>query len=156
MSENSNIKVIVTNRKARHNYEIINSIEAGIVLQGSEVKSLRAGNASLVESYARFMKNELWIIGMNIAQYKEATFENHEPMRERKLLLHKNELKKLKRQVEEKGITLIPLKLYFKNHIAKIELGIARGKRQYDKKIAIAQRDAKRDMEREQKKYKFK
>ena len=150
------IKVIVTNRKARHNYEITSSLEAGLVLQGSEVKSLRAGKASLVDAYGRVRKGELWIIGMHIAQYKEATFANHEPTRDRKLLLHKQEIKKIKRKVEEKGITLVPLKLYFKNNIAKLELGIARGKRKYDKKVTIAERDAKRDAQREQKQYKYK
>ena len=150
------IKVIANNRKARHNYEITSSLEAGLVLQGSEVKSMRAGKASLVDAYGRIRNNELWIIGMHIAQYKEATFANHEPTRERKLLLHKQEIKKIKRKVEEKGITLVPLKLYFKNNIAKIELGIARGKRKYDKKVSIAERDAKRDIQREQKQFKFK
>ena len=93
---------------------------------------------------------------MHISPYKEATFQNHDPLRERKILLHRNEIKKLARRVEEKGFTLIPLRLYFKNSIAKLELGLARGKRQYDKKVTIAQRDAKREMEKEQKKFKFK
>ena len=150
------IKVIANNRKARHNYEITSSLEVGMVLLGSEVKSLRAGKASLVDAYGRIRNGELWIIGMHIAQYKEATFANHEPTRERKLLLHKQEIKKIKRKVEEKGITLVPLKLYFKNNEAKLELGIARGKRKYDKKVTIAKKDAERDMQREQKKYKFK
>lgn len=150
------VKIIVTNRKARHNYEITSRLEAGLVLQGSEVKSLRAGKASLADAYGRVRKGEIWIIGMHIAQYKEATFANHDPTRDRKLLLHKQEIKKIKRKVEEKGITLVPLKLYFKNNIAKLELGIARGKRKYDKKIAIAERDAKRDAQREQKQFKYK
>lgn len=156
MEDKADIKVIVTNRKARHNYEITNSVEAGLVLVGSEVKSLRQGKASLSDAYARVQKGEVWVIGMHIAHYKEATTENHDPLRERKLLLHRQEIKKLTRQVEEKGVTLIPLKLYFKNNIVKLDLGIARGKRKYDKKEAIAQRDAKRDLEREQKKFKFK
>jgi len=150
------IKVIANNRKARHNYEITSSLEVGLVLLGSEVKSMRAGKASLVDAYGRVRNGELWIIGMHIAQYKEATFANHEPTRERKLLLHKQEIKKIKRKVQEKGVTLVPLKLYFKNNIAKLELGIARGKRKYDKKVAIAERDAKRDAQREQKQYKYK
>jgi SsrA-binding protein len=149
-------KTVVTNRKARHEYEIIDRIEAGLVLVGSEVKSLRAGRANLGDSYARVIKGEMWIIGMHISPYKEATFQNHDPRRERKILLHRNEIKKLTRRVEEKGFTLIPLRLYFKNNIAKLELGLARGKRQYDKKVTIAQRDAKREMEKEQKKFKFK
>ena len=149
-------KTVVTNRKARYEYEIIDRIEAGLVLVGSEVKSLRAGRANLGDSYARVIKGEIWIIGMHISPYKEATFQNHDPLRERKILLHRNEIKKLARRVEEKGFTLIPLRLYFKNNIAKLELGLARGKRQYDKKVVIAQRDAKREMEKEQKKFKFK
>jgi SsrA-binding protein len=149
-------KTVVTNRKARYEYEIIDRIEAGLVLVGSEVKSLRAGRANLGDSYAKVTKGEIWIIGMHISPYKEATFQNHDPLRERKILLHRNEIKKLARRVEEKGFTLIPLRLYFKNNIAKLELGLARGKRQYDKKVTIAQRDAKREMEKEQKKFKFK
>jgi SsrA-binding protein len=156
MENEDHIKVIANNRKARYNYEITSSLEVGMVLQGSEVKSMRAGKASLVDAYGRIRNGELWLIGMHIAQYKEATFANHEPTRERKLLLHKQEIKKIKRKVEEKGITLVPLKLYFKNNIAKLELGIARGKRKYDKKVSIAERDAKRDIQREQKQFKFK
>ncbi len=156
MENEDHIKVIAVNRKARHNYEIASSLEVGLVLQGSEVKSMRAGKASLVDAYGRIRNGELWVIGMHIAQYKEATFANHDPIRERKLLLHKQEIKKIKRRVEEKGVTLIPLKLYFKNNIAKIELGIARGKRKYDKKVTIAERDVKRDLQREQKQFKFK
>ena len=147
---------IVTNKKARHVYEIIDTVEAGLVLVGSEVKSLREGKASLVDSYARIKQGEIWIIGMHITQYKQAAFENHDPTRDRKLLLHKLEIKRLARQIDEKGITLIPLKLYFRNNIAKLELGLARGKRKYDKKEEIARRDAQRDLEREQKKFKFK
>ena len=149
-------KTIVSNRKARHEYEIVDQIEAGLVLVGSEVKSLRAGRANLGDAYARVIKGEVWVIGMHISAYKEATSQNHDPLRERKLLLHRSEIKKLFRRVEEKGFTLIPLRLYFRKNVAKIELGIARGKRQYDKKVAIAQKDAKREMEREQKKFKFK
>jgi SsrA-binding protein len=149
-------KNIVMNRKARHEYEIIDSVEAGLVLAGSEVKSMRAGRANLSDSYARVIKGEVWAIGIHISPYEEATDQNHDPLRERKLLLHRTEIKKLIRRVEEKGFTLIPLRLYLKNNKVKMELGIARGKRQYDKKNAIAQRDAKRDMEREQKKFKFK
>ncbi len=149
-------KVVVTNRKARYEYEITDSIEAGLVLVGSEVKSLRSGRANLSDAYARVIKGEIWIIGMHISPYKEATIQNHDPLRERKLLLHRNEIKKLSRKVEEKGFTLIPLRMYFKNNRVKVELGVARGKRQYDKKVAIAQKDARREIEREQKKFKFK
>ena len=149
-------KLVVTNRKARHQYEIIDHIEAGLVLVGSEVKSLRAGRANLADAYARVIHGEVWVIGMHISQYKEATSQNHDPLRDRKLLLHRSEIKKLARRIDEKGFTLIPLRLYFRKNMAKLELGIARGKRQYDKKLTIAQKDAKRDMEREQKKFKFK
>jgi len=149
-------KTVVTNRKARYEYEIIDQVEAGLVLVGSEVKSLRAGRANLGDAYGRVTKGEVWVIGMHISPYKEATSQNHDPLRERKLLLHRSEIKKLTRRIDEKGFTLIPLRLYFRKNIAKIELGIARGKRQYDKKVAIAQKDAKREMEREQKKFKFK
>lgn len=149
-------KTVVNNRKARYEYEIVDQIEAGLVLRGSEVKSLRAGRANLADAYARVIKGEIWVIGMHISSYKEATDQNHEPLRDRKLLLHRSEIKKLKRRIEEKGFTLIPLRLYFKSNKAKVEIGVARGKRQYDKKTTIADRDAKRDLEREQKKFKFK
>jgi SsrA-binding protein len=149
-------KTVVSNRKARHEYEIVDQIEAGLVLKGSEVKSLRAGRANLADAYARVIKAEIWVINMHISAYKEATDQNHEPLRDRKLLLHRSEIRKLARRVEEKGFTLIPLRVYFKNNKAKVEIGIALGKRQYDKKTTIAERDAKRDLEREQKKFKFK
>ncbi len=149
-------KTVVNNRKARYEYEIVEQIEAGLVLKGSEVKSLRAGRANLADAYARVIKGEIWVIGMHISPYKEAADQNHEPLRDRKLLLHRSEIKKLKRRIEEKGFTLIPLRLYFKSNKAKVEIGVARGKRQYDKKTTIADRDAKRDLEREQKKFKFK
>ena len=150
------IKIIVTNRKARHDYEILDQVEAGLVLTGSEVKSLRAGKASLGDSHARVRRGEIWVVGMHIAAYKEATDQNHDPLRDKKLLLHKNEIKRLSRRVEEKGFTLIPLRLYFKKNLAKLEVGIARGKRLHDKKATIAEKDTKRDLEREQKKFKFK
>jgi SsrA-binding protein len=149
-------KAIATNRKVRYEYEIIGNMEAGLVLVGSEVKALREGRVNISDAYARVKKGELWIIGMHISPYKQAAFENHEPLRERKALLRKQEIKKLFRRIEEKGVTLIPLRVYFKNKWAKVDLGIARGKRKYDKKETIAQRDAQRDLEREQKKYKFK
>jgi SsrA-binding protein len=149
-------QTIVTNRKARHDYFIIDEVETGIVLKGSEVKSLRAGKVSLSDAYARIKGGEVWLVGMHIPPYEKASFQKEDPMRDRKLLLHKREIKKLIRRVEEKGITLVPLRLYFKKNIAKLGLGIARGKRQYDKKETIAERDAKRDLERQQKKFKFK
>ena len=155
-SEKRAEKIIATNRKARYEYHIIDSMEAGLVLLGSEVKSLREGKANINDCYAKIKNGELWVIGMHISQYKKDTIQNLDPLRDRKLLLHKIEVRRLTRRIEEKGMTLIPLRLYFKNNIAKLELGIARGKRQYDKKAAIAQKDIDRDMEREQKKYKYK
>ncbi|MGD9487143.1 MAG: SsrA-binding protein SmpB [Calditrichaceae bacterium] len=143
--------IISTNRKARHDYEIVSSIETGIVLTGTEVKSLRDGKANLADSYAKFVNGELWVINLHISPYTKSAMENHDPLRDRKLLLHKLELKKLMRQVDEKGVTLIPLKLYFKNHLVKLELALARGKRKYDKRAAIAERDMKRDMDRHNK-----
>jgi SsrA-binding protein len=147
MGEN-NIRVITTNRKARHEYHIIDTIEAGIALKGCEVKSIREGRVNLQDAYARFRKGELWVIGMHISPYKQAAFESPDPLRDRKLLLHKRELKRLQRYVEEKGITLVPLKVYLKKHLVKIELGVAKGKKQYDKRAAIAEREQKREMER--------
>lgn len=149
-------KNIVSNRKARYEYEIVDKIETGLVLVGSEVKSLRAGRVNIADAYARVIKGEMWVTGMHISSYKEATYQNHDPLRDRKLLLHQSEIKKLTRKVEEKGFTLIPLRLYFKKNIVKMELGVARGKRQYDKKVTIAERDAKRDLDREEKKLKYK
>lgn len=150
------IKTVVTNRKATHDYFIEDRIEAGLVLTGTEVKSLREGKCSIVDSYARFIDGELWILGMNIPPYKNAGYVTHDPTRKRKLLLHKDELKKLFRQVMEKGVTLIPLKVYFRNGWAKVELGVARGKRKYDKREDIAQRDRKREEDRMRKHYKIK
>jgi SsrA-binding protein len=145
------MNIIVNNRKARHDYEIINSIETGIVLLGTEVKSLRDGKANLTDAYARIKNDELWLIGLHISPYTKSTVSNHEPMRERKLLVNRLELKKLRRQIDEKGVTLIPLKLYFKNHLVKVEIALARGKKKYDKRAAIAERDMKRDLERSNK-----
>lgn len=142
------IKVVASNRKARHNYEIINSVEAGLALQGTEVKAVREGRVNLTDTYARFRKGELWLIGLHISPYTKSAIQNHEPLRDRKLLLHKQELHKLFRQVEEKGVTLIPLKVYLKRHLVKVELGLGRGKRKYDKRAAIAERDSKRDLDR--------
>lgn len=144
-------KVIVNNRKARHDYEIIDSMETGIVLLGTEVKALRDGKANLTDAYARLKNGELWLINMHISQYTKSDVINHEPLRERKLLVSRIELKKLRRQIEEKGVTLIPLKLYFKNHLVKVELALSRGKKKYDKRADIADRDMKRDHERHSK-----
>ena len=152
MSENTN-KVITTNRKSRHDYEIIDTLETGIVLYGTEVKAAREGRINLTDAYARIKANELWLIGMHISPYTKSDMENHEPLRDRKLLVNRQQLKRLNRQVEEKGVTLIPLKVYFNRHLVKVEIGLARGKRKYDKRATIAERDQKRDLERIQKTY---
>jgi SsrA-binding protein len=144
-------KIITTNRKARHDYEIIDSLEVGIVLVGTEVKAIREGKVNLKDSYARIRDGELWLIGTHISPYSKSDSESHDPLQDRKLLVNRKELKKLNRQIEEKGVTLIPLKMYFKRHLIKLELGLARGKRKYDKRAAIAERDMKRDMERQNK-----
>ena len=156
MAEETTEKTVVTNRKARHDYEIIDRIEAGIALIGSEVKSLRTGKANLGDAYGRVRDGELWVIDMHISVYEKTNSQPPDPLRERKLLLHRNEIKRLSRRIQEKGFTLIPLRVYFKNNRVKIELGVARGKRKYDKKAAIAERDAKRDIDREQKQFKYK
>ncbi len=143
-----NTKTITNNRKARYEYEIIDSYEAGLVLQGTEVKAVREGRVNLSDAYARFIRGELWLIGMHISPYTKATMESHEPLRNRKLLLHQQELKKIHRQIQEKGLTVVPLKIYLKGHLIKAAIGMARGKRKYDKRAAIAERDQKRDMDR--------
>lgn len=151
-----NIKIITTNKKARHDYHIIETVEAGIVLKGTEVKSLRAGRCNLGDSYARIINNEMWLIGMHISPYENRGYVTHDPEARRKLLLHRSEIKRLHRQVLEKGVTLIPLKVYFKKGWAKIELGLASGKRQYDKRKDITERDRQRELKRLEKKYKVK
>lgn len=143
-------KIITTNRKATHDYHILDRIEAGIVLKGSEVKSLRAGHANLKDSYARLLDGEVYLLKARISPYKHtAGYDSLDPERDRKLLLHKSEIRKLTRNVQIKGTTLIPLKMYFNSAgKVKIELGLAKGKRQYDKRAAIAKRDLKREIER--------
>jgi len=148
MAEIPTEKNIVTNRKARHEYEILQVIEAGIVLQGTEVKSLRLGNANMVDSYANIKNNEVWLIGCHIAEYKYGNIANHEPTRSRKLLLNKSEIKKLFTKIKEKGLTLIPLRLYFKEGKVKVELGLAKGKKVFDKREDIKKRDFERDQDR--------
>ena len=145
------IKIIATNRKARHDYEILDTVEAGLGLLGSEVKSLRAGKANLKDAYGIAKGNEIFLINMHISPYEKTGFSGHEPERPRKLLLHAKEIIKLIGMIETKGMTLIPLKLYFRGKYAKIELGVCRGKRAHDKRAAIIERDTRRDMEREMK-----
>lgn len=140
--------VIARNRKARYDFDIAESLEAGIALVGSEVKSLRRGRASLVDAYARIRKGEVWLEGLHIPPYEEASYANHEPVRSRKLLLHRDQIRELTVALEAKGFTLIPLKLYFKGNVIKVELGVARGRKKHDKRQAIAEREAKREMDR--------
>lgn len=142
------MEVIATNRKARHEYHILQTTETGIVLTGTEVKSLRSGRANLKESYARIENGEIFLHGMHISPYEQGNRYNPDPKRKRKLLLHKYEIRRLLGKVQEKGFTLVPLKLYFNRGKAKVELALVKGKREYDKRRAIAERDAKRDMER--------
>lgn len=139
-------KVVTTNRKARHDYEILDTYEAGVVLTGTEVKSLRQGNANLSDSYAMLKNGELWLLGMHISPYSQGSYANVDPIRNRKLLLHKKELLKLHGKLSSKGLTLVPLKVYFTHNIAKILLGLARGKREYDRREDIAKRDAERSI----------
>ena len=138
---------IATNRRARHDYEILEHLEAGIVLRGSEVKTLREGKASLQDAYAVIQDGEV-ILHMQIPAYSHTGYEGHEPTRPRKLLLHRKEVEQLARRVNERGLTLVPLRLYFKQQLVKVELGVARGRRAYDKRQAIAKRDAAREMDR--------
>ena len=140
--------MIAVNRKAYHNYHIQETLEAGIVLKGSEIKSIRDGKVNLSDAYAKPENGELWLYNSHIASYDAASYNTHEPTRPRKLLLHRKEINSLVGKVVQKGLTLVPLKLYIKHGIAKIELGVAKGKKLYDKKEAIARRDADREMER--------
>jgi SsrA-binding protein len=148
-------KFIAQNRKARHDYFILDSLEAGIVLQGTEVKSLREGRVNLKDSYARIKDGELWLIGMHISPYEQGNIFNHDPERTRKLLMHTREIEKLRRNTEEKGLTLVPLSLYFKEGRVKVELGLAKGKHTYDKREDTAEREAKREMDRARKKMQY-
>jgi SsrA-binding protein len=141
-------KVIVSNRKARHDYTILDTYEAGVVLVGTEVKSLRLGRASLADAFATVDDGEVWLRGLHIPEYVQGTWTNHEPRRTRKLLLHRKEIERLIGKTKESGLSLVPLSMYFKDGKVKIELGLGRGKRAYDKRQAIAKRDAQREMAR--------
>jgi len=143
------IKIVASNRKARHNYEILESYEAGISLLGSEVKSIREGKATLKDSYATAADDGVVLFNMHIAPYEKTGYAGHEPERPRRLLLHVKQIRRLISTTTEKGLTLIPLKLYFKGKYAKVELAVCRGKRQYDKRAAIVEREMARDVERE-------
>lgn len=144
----SDRKVVASNRRARHDYEIVDTIEAGLVLEGSEVKSLRAGNANLKDAFAMMRGRELWLENVHIAPYKFAREGGHDPERSRKLLLHRREIDRLAGTMAEKGLTLVPLALYFRDGRAKVELALARGRRSYDKRQAIREREERREMDR--------
>ncbi len=140
--------LVAQNKKARHDYSVEDVYEAGMVLTGTEVKSLRAGRASLVDGYATLDDGELWLRGVHIPEYNMGTWTNHEPRRARKLLLRKDELRRIAGKVKETGITLVPLSLYFKDGYAKVEIAVARGRKSYDKRQAIAERESKREADR--------
>lgn len=143
-----NIKVVATNRKASFEYFLLERYEAGIALQGSEIKSIRAGQISLAEAYVRIDGHEAWLMDAHVAPYEQASIYNHEPRRPRKLLLHRSEIHRMWNEVRQKGVTIVPLRIYLKNGRAKIEIAVAKGKRLYDKRQAIAKQDADREIER--------
>jgi SsrA-binding protein len=138
----------LTNRRAGFDYEILETFEAGISLTGSEVKSLRQGGGSIAEAYARVKRGEVWLESMNIVVYNEASYNNHDPLRSRRLLLNKREIQEITKGLERKGLTLVPLKLYFKDGWAKLQVALARGKKNYDKRATEAKREAKREIDR--------
>lgn len=142
---------IAVNRRARHDYTIEQTLEAGLVLTGTEIKSIRAGRVNLAEAYARVERGEAWLIGAHIAPYEQGNRFNHEPTRTRKLLLHRDQIAELVGRTQAKGETLVPLRLYLRNGMAKVELGVARGKKVHDKRRSIAERDMRRELERQTK-----
>jgi len=144
-------QTVALNRRARHEYTVEETLEAGLVLTGTEIKSIRAGRANLAEAYARIERGEAWLIGAHIAPYEQASQFNHEPTRTRKLLLHRDQIAELVGKTQSKGYTLVPLKLHIRGGLAKVELGIARGRKAHDKRRVIAERDARRELERESK-----
>lgn len=144
-------KIIATNRRATHDYFILEKYEAGIVLKGTEIKAIRQGKVNIKESFARIIKGELYLINMHIGHYSHGNIYNHEPLRDRKLLMHKKEIAKLVGKLSQKGLTLIPLSLYFKKNIVKVELALAKGKKLYDRREDIK----KRDLQREERRYKI-
>jgi SsrA-binding protein len=144
-------RVVASNRKAYHDYFVEETLEAGLVLVGSEIKSIRAGQVALRDSYVTIRAGEVWLIGVHIAGYAQASYQDHDPNRERKLLLHKREIMRLRVKAEQRGYTIVPTKVYLKDNRAKVEIGLARGKHTYDKRDAIAQRDWDRDLRRQMK-----
>jgi SsrA-binding protein len=149
--EDSKIKEVARNKKAYHDFFILSKYEAGIVLQGTEVKAIRENRLNLVDSYARVQNGELWLYGLHISPYEKGNIYNHDPLRDRKLLMHTKEIEKLRKNIEEKGMTLVPLSVYLKNGRVKIEIGLAKGKLLYDKRDQQATDDAKREMDRAKK-----
>lgn len=141
-------KTVAVNRRARHEYAVDETLEAGLVLSGTEIKSIRAGRVNLAEAYARIEHGEAWLIGAHIAPYEQGNRNNHEPTRTRKLLMHRDQIAELVGRTQAKGFTLVPLKLYIRNGMAKLELGVARGKKAHDKRRTIAERDMRRELER--------
>jgi SsrA-binding protein len=148
MARSSGERLIVDNRRARHDYHFLEKVEAGLVLTGTEVKSLRDGRASLQQAYAEVRDGEAWLLGAHISVYDQGNIANHDPDRDRKLLLHRREVDSLGAKVRERGLTLVPTRLYFRDGRVKVELALARGKEQRDKRRDLAQREAQRDMER--------
>ena len=146
---NEQQKISLSNKRAYHEYEILEKFEAGIALHGTEVKSIRQGRVSFKDSYAKVMDGELWVVNLHITPYDHGGYSNHDPIRRRKLLLHKYELKRLIGKIEERGLTVVPLHIYFKGSHAKIQIGLARGKKTHDKRHDIAKRDMNRDAQRE-------
>lgn len=149
MSAESGRKIIAQNRKARHDYHIDDTFEAGLVLTGTEVKSLRAGRASLVDGFGDLENGEMWLLNVHIPEYTQGTWTNHTARRKRKLLLNRSEIDKIARRIDQKGATIVPLSLYFKDGRAKVEIALARGKKEYDKRHALAERQANREITRE-------
>lgn len=148
MAKERGRKIVASNRKARHDYHIGDTFEAGLALMGTEVKSLRAGRASLVDGFAQFTDNELWLEGVHIPEYTQGTWTNHTPRRRRKLLLHRDELTKIQGKTRESGRTVVPLAIYFKDGRAKVEIALATGKKEYDKRHALRERQDRREAER--------
>lgn len=145
----SGTKLLAKNRRAFHEYDVEEKIECGIALEGTEVKSIRDRKLSFSDSYGRIRNNELWLIGLHVAEYKQGNIHNHEPLRDRKLLVHRDELKRLKRHVDERGYTLVPLSIYLKGDLIKVEMGLCKGKKLYDKREDLKRKAQKRDAERE-------
>jgi SsrA-binding protein len=148
VSQGDGDRSVATNRRARHEYEILETVEAGLALRGTEVKSLRAGLVNFKDSYATIRNEEAWLTGCHISPYSHGTDANHDPERDRKLLLHRRELNRLTGKVAERGLTLIPLRIYFKGGRAKLELGLARGKKLHDKRSTLREREVRREMDR--------